>query len=204
MGNGCSGAQPCDPSHAPSTISYQPSTLNSEPLTSGGHRARPYDNPSPPFRLSAFPPRYVELHLHTAFSFLDGASLPEEMIGRALELGYRSLAVTDHDGLYGAMEFAQLADDAGIFPITGAELTLTDESHITLLAASHRGYANLSKLITEAHRLPPEWQRRGQRMRCSYRLTTFSCYRTVWTILDVAIQRCTEADAPGEGIAIDG
>ncbi|CAN5866827.1 error-prone DNA polymerase [soil metagenome] len=101
---------------------------------------------------------YVELHLHTAFSFLDGASLPEEMIGRALELGYRSLAVTDHDGLYGAMEFAQVADDAGIFPITGAELTLTDESHITLLAASHRGYANLSRLITGAHRLPPEAQ----------------------------------------------
>jgi error-prone DNA polymerase len=99
---------------------------------------------------------YVELHLHTAFSFLDGASLPEELIGRATELGYRALAVTDHDGLYGTMEFAKAADAAGIAPITGAELTLTDESHITLLAATREGYANLSRLITEAHRLPPD------------------------------------------------
>ncbi len=102
------------------------------------------------------PPDYVELHAHTAFSFLDGASLPEEMVNRALELGYPAMAVTDHDGLYGSMEFAQIAENAGLFPITGAELTLTDESHLTLLATSHRGYANLSRLITEAHRLPPE------------------------------------------------
>ncbi len=98
---------------------------------------------------------YVELHLHTAFSFLDGASLPEEMIGRAKELGYRALAVTDHDGVYGAMEFAKAADAVGIFPITGAEMTLTDETHLTLLAESYTGYANLCQLITEAHRLPP-------------------------------------------------
>lgn len=97
---------------------------------------------------------YVELHLHTAFSFLDGASLPEEMIGRAQELGYRAMAITDHDGLYGAMEFAKAADAAGIFPITGVEITLTDESHLTLLAENRTGYANLCTLITEAHRLP--------------------------------------------------
>ncbi|MBX3071744.1 MAG: error-prone DNA polymerase [Thermomicrobiales bacterium] len=99
---------------------------------------------------------YTELHAHTAFSLLDGASLPEEMADRAVELGYSAMAITDHDGLYGSMEFAQKAAAAGLFPITGAELTLTDESHITLLASSKEGYANLSKLITEAHRLPPE------------------------------------------------
>ena len=99
--------------------------------------------------------RYVELHLHTAFSFLDGASLPEEIIGRAQELGYSALAITDHDGIYGAMEFAKAADAAGIFPITGAEMTLTDETHLTLLAENYTGYANLCQLITEAHRLPP-------------------------------------------------
>lgn len=98
---------------------------------------------------------YVELHLHTAFSFLDGASLPEEMIGRAKELGYQALAVTDHDGLYGAMEFAKAASAAGISPITGAEMTLADTSHLTLLAENRTGYANLCQLITEAHRLPP-------------------------------------------------
>lgn len=99
--------------------------------------------------------QYVELHLHTAFSFLDGASLPEEMIGRAKELGYSALAITDHDGLHGAMEFAKAADAAGIFPIIGAEMTLIDETHLTLLAEGYAGYANLCQLITEAHRLPP-------------------------------------------------
>ena len=99
---------------------------------------------------------YTELHLHTAFSFLDGASLPEEMIARAVAYGYGSLAVTDHDGLYGAMEFAQAARSAGITPITGAEITLDDGSHLTLLAETRTGYGNLSRLITDSkHGRPP-------------------------------------------------
>jgi len=97
---------------------------------------------------------YVELHLHTAFSFLDGASLPEEIVGRAADLGYPALAVTDHDGLNGAMEFAKLARAAGIAPITGAELTLTDGSHLTMLVETPAGYANLCRLITAAHAGP--------------------------------------------------
>jgi error-prone DNA polymerase len=96
---------------------------------------------------------YTELHLHTAFSFLDGASQSDELIGRALDLGYDALAVTDHNGLYGAMEFAKLANDAGVRPITGAEVTLLDGSHLTLLAETQTGYANLSNLLTEAHTL---------------------------------------------------
>jgi error-prone DNA polymerase len=67
---------------------------------------------------------YVELHCHSGFSFLDGASHPEELVLRAKELGYPALALTDHDGLYGSMEFAQAAKLAGIQPITGAEVTL--------------------------------------------------------------------------------
>lgn len=99
---------------------------------------------------------YTELHLHTAFSFLDGASLPEEMIAQAVAYGYTSLAVTDHDGLYGAMEFAQAAKSAGITPITGAEITLDDGSHLTLLAETRTGYGNLSRLITDSkHGRPP-------------------------------------------------
>ncbi|HEU5430124.1 MAG TPA: PHP domain-containing protein, partial [Thermomicrobiales bacterium] len=100
------------------------------------------------------PTDYVELHLHTAFSLLDGASLPEELIGRAVDFGYPALAVTDHDGLYGAMEFAQAARAAGIAPIVGAELTLADETHLTLLAESAAGYANLCRLLTAAYRGP--------------------------------------------------
>jgi len=94
---------------------------------------------------------YTELHLHTAFSFLDGASLPEDIIARAAELGYQSLAITDHDGVHGAMEFAQNAVEAGIAPITGAEVTLADGSHLTLLAESRTGYGNLCRLLTNVH-----------------------------------------------------
>jgi error-prone DNA polymerase len=99
---------------------------------------------------------YAELHLHTAYSLLDGASLPEEIIDRAVEFDYKSLAITDHNGLYGAMEFARLARTAGIQPITGAEVTLTDGSHLTLLAATSTGYGNLSRLLTSAHRDSPD------------------------------------------------
>ena len=74
---------------------------------------------------------YVELHMHSAFSFLDGASLPGDLVERGAELGYAALALTDHDGLHGAMEFAQAARGAGIQPITGAELTMADGSHLT-------------------------------------------------------------------------
>ncbi|MFT4040973.1 MAG: error-prone DNA polymerase [Thermomicrobiales bacterium] len=96
-------------------------------------------------------PTYAELHLHTAYSLLDGAALPEELAARAAELGYRHLAVTDHDGLYGAREFAQAMQAVGIAPITGAELTLLDGSHLTLLVESAKGYANLCQLISAAH-----------------------------------------------------
>jgi error-prone DNA polymerase len=94
---------------------------------------------------------YVELHAHSAYSFLDGASLPEELAVRAAELGYEALALTDHDGVYGSLEFAHAAKAFGVRPITGAEVTLADGSHVTLLVESQRGYANLCRLLTAAH-----------------------------------------------------
>src|SRR5438094_10005961 len=94
---------------------------------------------------------YVELHAHSAYSFLDGASLPEELAIRAAELGYGALALTDHDGIYGSLEFAQAAKAFGVRPITGAEVTLADGSHVTLLVESAAGYANLCRLLTAAH-----------------------------------------------------
>jgi len=95
--------------------------------------------------------RYVELHAHSAFSFLDGASLPEQLALEAAELGYAALALTDHNGLYGSMAFAQAARPCGVQAVTGAEVTLLDGSHVTLLAETPSGYANLCRLITEAH-----------------------------------------------------
>jgi error-prone DNA polymerase len=94
---------------------------------------------------------YVELHAHSAYSFLDGASLPEELAIRAAELGYDALALTDHDGVYGSLEFAQAAKAFGVRAITGAEVTLADGSHVTLLVESVTGYANLCRLLTDAH-----------------------------------------------------
>ena len=94
---------------------------------------------------------YIELHCHSAFSFLDGASLPEQLALTASQLGYAGLALTDHNGLYGSLAFAHEAKQLGLQAITGAELTLRDGSHVTLLAETPDGYANLCRLITEAH-----------------------------------------------------
>src|SRR6476659_1688553 len=94
---------------------------------------------------------YVELHAHSAYSFLDGASQPEELAARAAELGYEALALTDHDGIYGSLEFAHAAKAFGVRAITGAEITLDGGAHITLLVESRRGYANLCRLLTTAH-----------------------------------------------------
>jgi error-prone DNA polymerase len=122
---------------------------------------------------------YAELHAHSNFSFLEGASHIDELVLRACELGYRTLALTDHDGLHGAMEFAQCARAWGLQPITGAEITLVcgedgrwkmgdggthvcgedgrwkmgdgGAHHLTLLCETSRGYANLCRILTHAH-----------------------------------------------------
>jgi hypothetical protein len=100
---------------------------------------------------AARPAEYVELHAHSAYSFLDGASLPEELAARAAELGYDALALTDHDGVYGSLEFAYACKHFGVRAITGAEVTLAGGAHITLLCESQRGYANLCRILTDAH-----------------------------------------------------
>ena len=104
---------------------------------------------------------YVELHAHSAYSFLDGASLPEEIAARAAELGYDAFALTDHDGVYGSLEFAHAAKQFGVRSITGAEVTLAGTGvgstepnrtvHVTLLCETQRGYANLCRILTDAH-----------------------------------------------------
>ncbi|MCB0862955.1 MAG: error-prone DNA polymerase [Solirubrobacterales bacterium] len=97
---------------------------------------------------------YVELHCHSSFSFLDGASSPLELAEKAAELGYPALALTDHDGVWGSMEFAVACKGAGIRPLTGTELTVADQGrlfHLTLLVESGAGYRNLCRLLTMAH-----------------------------------------------------
>ncbi len=94
---------------------------------------------------------YAELHCHSAFSFLDGASLPDELVAAALELGYETLALTDHNSVSGSMEFAVSARALGLRPLHGAEIDLDDGRHLTLLVENARGWASLCHILTRAH-----------------------------------------------------
>ncbi len=106
---------------------------------------------TPPQKASAGAPPYAELHCHSAYSFLDGTSLPDELARRAGELGYAALALTDHNSVSGSMELAQSAAACGVRAIHGAEIDLSDGRHLTLLVRDARGWRNLCRLLTLAH-----------------------------------------------------
>src|SRR5881398_2807009 len=107
---------------------------------------------------------YAELHCHSNYSFLEGASHPEELVARARDLEMPALAITDRNGLYGAVKFFGAAERAGIQPIVGTELTIDDGStppkdrvdydgwgdRLLLLAEDKVGYMNLCRLISTA------------------------------------------------------
>ncbi|MCV7193309.1 error-prone DNA polymerase [Mycolicibacterium brumae] len=127
------------------------------PLTSA---ARPEPQPRAP-RAGRVP--YAELHAHSAYSFLDGASSPEELAAEAARLGLRALALTDHDGLYGVVRLAEAAREVGLPTVFGAELSLdpgpserTDAPdppgpHLLVLTRDPEGYRRLSRQISAAH-----------------------------------------------------
>src|ERR1700683_291242 len=120
-------------------------------------------------------PAYAELHCHSAYSFLDGVSLPQELAQRAGELGYTTLALTDHNSVSGSRELTELAAGHGVRAIHGAEIDLAVDPpedaggasgtgavdvagggrartrHITLLVRDERGWSNLCRIITLAH-----------------------------------------------------
>ncbi|HEX2205816.1 MAG TPA: error-prone DNA polymerase [Longimicrobium sp.] len=98
---------------------------------------------------------YVELHCHSAFSLGDGASTPEALASRAAELGYPALALTDHDDLGGAVRFSKACREVGIRPVFGAEITLWDRSHLTLIVENPKGWENLCALVTEGRTAAP-------------------------------------------------
>ena len=100
---------------------------------------------------------YVELHCHSGFSLLDGASNPEALVARAAAIGMDTVALTDHDDLGGAVRWAEAGRDHGVAAIIGLELTVRGAtagddapSHLTLLAMDEAGYRNLSRLVTVA------------------------------------------------------
>src|SRR5438874_3739236 len=122
-------------------------------------------------------PPYIELHCHSAYSFLDGASLPDELAFRASELGHAALALTDHNSVSGSMELAVAARQYGLRAIHGAEIDLTTASgcgapgrHLTLLVRDDRGWSNLCRIITLAHEHTREGARRRDPARPCVRL----------------------------------
>ena len=124
------------------------------------HRGE-YRPPPVPVRKAGTP--YAELHCHSNFSFLDGASHPEELVEEAARLGLTALALTDHDGFYGIVRFAEAAAALEVPTIFGAEFTLDlprksqagapdpGGRHLVVLARDPTGYAHLARAITEAH-----------------------------------------------------
>jgi error-prone DNA polymerase len=127
------------------------------------HVRQAYEPPTEPVRPPPGPVvPYAELHCHSNFSFLDGASHPEELAEEAVRLGLTALAITDHDGFYGIVRFAEAARAVGLPTVFGAELTLDlpraqvgepdpEGDHLVVLARSPAGYARLSRAIATAH-----------------------------------------------------
>lgn len=104
---------------------------------------------------------YAELHAHSAYSFLDGASTPEELVEEAVRLDLRAIALTDHDGLYGVVRFAEAAKELQMSTVFGAELSLSGGDrtedpdppgpHLLVLARGPEGYRRLSRELAKAH-----------------------------------------------------
>src|SRR5689334_23797300 len=105
--------------------------------------------------------QFVPLHLHTEYSLLDGAATLPKLIDYAKKIDLKSLAITDHGNVFGAVKFFQLCKKAGIKPILGMEAYLTDDVtvrqqdnryyHLVLLVQNKVGYKNLCKLISYAY-----------------------------------------------------
>src|SRR5262249_49377708 len=109
-------------------------------------------------------PPFIELSARSAFSFLEGSSAPEDLIGRAAELGHGAIALADAEGVYGLPRFHRAAKAAGIRAICGARVTLLGEGtrrpkadpppsggRVTLLVKDRAGYKNLCRLLTTGH-----------------------------------------------------
>ena len=106
---------------------------------------------------------FVHLHVHTEYSMLDGLGKIPNLIEKTLKNNQKSLAITDHGGMYGAVSFYNSCKKAGIKPIIGVEVYMakdsrfdkqsrmgSDQSHLVLLAMNHRGYVNLMHLVSAA------------------------------------------------------
>ncbi len=94
---------------------------------------------------------YIELHACSAFSFLRGASFPEQLAETAAELGMPAMALLDRNGVYGAQRFSVAARENNVRPIIGCELSMEDGALLPVLVENRTGYKHLCELLTEAH-----------------------------------------------------
>jgi error-prone DNA polymerase len=121
------------------------------------HRPAPVsDSPSPATATEPAPVRYVELHCKTNFSFLEGASHPDELVAESARRGYAGLAVTDRNSLAGVVRAHLAARQIGFKLVIGAEITMTDASPILLWAMDRSGYGRLCQLLTHGRRQAPK------------------------------------------------
>ena len=125
------------------------------------------------------PVRYVELHCKTNFSFLEGASHPDELVAQSAKLGYAGMAVTDRNSLAGAVRAHVAAKEAGLKLIVGSEVSLVDASPILLWAMNREGYGRLCQLLTRGRRQAPKGE-------C--RLSVRGCRRArKWLVIGVLL-----------------
>ncbi|MEA2971683.1 MAG: error-prone polymerase [Actinomycetota bacterium] len=146
-------------------LSGRPPTADGGDSPAWSNKRAPYEAPPKPSRRrrGGGSTPYAELHCHSNFSFLDGASHPEELAEEAARLGLEALALTDHDGFYGVVRFAEAASALGVPAVFGTELTLDlprrsqqgmadpEGRHLLVLARDPDGYARLSRAASAAH-----------------------------------------------------
>src|ERR1044071_4180569 len=104
---------------------------------------------------------FVELHAQSAFSFLEGAEVPETLVAEAVKRDMGAIALVDRDGVYGAPRLYRAAVDAVIKALVGAEITLTGGARLPLLVEDREGYQNLCRLITRMKVRAPKGEARA-------------------------------------------
>src|SRR5215467_4162152 len=117
------------------------------------------EEPAPPI---PEPTEYVELWARSSFSFLQAASLPEELIRVGAELGHGAIGICDRDGLYGIVRGWEECKRTGVRLVVGAEITLSEGPTVLLHVSNHAGYSNLCRILTESHRLHPKGKPRDE------------------------------------------
>ncbi len=128
---------------------------------------------------------FIHLHGHSNYSFLDGASSIDQLLGKARALGMPAMALTDHNRLTGAIRFYDKATALGIKPIIGAEIDMEGGHHLTLLCKDSHGYSNLCQLLTIAH-----LSNRGRKLAVTKKMLQKFCTGLI------ALSGCSKGEIP--------